>query len=398
MAKAHPQPLPSRYKPYLAQSKTETAIRYGSQESALHQIFDQTTRDYYRQATAQRDAGMSVLGALKGADKGLRQVYAQSGLGPHLLSQIAGSPTGQRLAGELASNRSDVKQQLLGAQAGQQYIQQHLGDQYREDVGNINAQGSALAKEKGLFQSDLLDQLITADRAARQAARLAAAKQRHDDALARQQIVSAQTNALIGQGLLPDPKGSLVPLPGGKADPNAPQYKDKAGRPTKGPGSASPAAQLKAGTAFSSAVGLAKGMLNGKPITPENVTGAAGILASGRPASGGQPIYRDVTDASGHTKQVKVLNPDGTPKTTSGRPKVPSFDGTIAQAATEQAAYGYVTSGTIRKLQKLGYSVRQFPGLITEHHHRATTPRNNAPLQLPKQPHGRAPTRDQQPG
>jgi hypothetical protein len=231
MAKAQPQPLPSRYRPYLAQSKTETAIRYGSQESALHQIFDQTTRDYYRQATAQRDAGMSVLGALKGADKGLRQVYAQSGLGPHLLSQIAGSPTGQRLAGELASNRVDVKNQLLGAQAGQQYIQQHLGDQYREDVGNINAQGSALAREKGLYQSDLLDQLITADKAARQQARLAAAKQRHDDALARQQIVSAQTNALIGQGLLPDPSGSLVPLPGGKADPNAPQFKDKPVKP-----------------------------------------------------------------------------------------------------------------------------------------------------------------------
>jgi hypothetical protein len=393
MAKAQPQPLPSRYKPYLAQSKTETAIRYGSQESALHQIFDQTTRDYYRQATAQRDAGMSVLGALKGADKGLRDVYAQSGLGPHLLSQIAGSPTGQRLAGELASNRVDVKNQLLGAQAGQQYIQQHLADQYREDVGNINAQGSALAREKGLYQSDLLDQLITADRKARHEARLAAAKQRHDDALARQQIVASQTNALIGQGLLPDSKGSLVPLPGGKADPNAPQYQDKPGK--KG---ASPAAQLKAGNAFSSAVGLAKGMLNGKPITPENITAAAGILASGRSASSGQPIYRQVTDASGHTKQVKVLNPDGTPKTTAGRPKVPSFDQPIAQAAAEQAAFGYVTTGTIRKLRKLGYSVRQFPGLVTEHKHRASTPRSDAPLQLPKQPHGRAPTRDQQPG
>jgi hypothetical protein len=341
---------------------------------------------------------MSVLGALKGADKGLRDVYAQSGLGPNLLSQIAGSPTGQRLAGELASNRVDVKNQLLGAQAGQQYIQQHFGDQYREDVGNINAQGSALAKEKGLFQSDLLDQLITADKAARQAARLAAAKQRHDDALARQQIVASQTNALIGQGLLPDSNGSLVPLPGGKADPNAPQFKDDPKRPTRGPGSASPAAQLSAGTAFSSAVSLAKGMLNGKPITPENVTAAAGILASGRPASGGQPIYRDVTDASGHTKRVKVLNPDHTAKTTPARPKVPSFDQPIAQAAAEQAAFGYVTSGTLRKLRKLGYSVRQFPGLVTEHHHRATTPRNNAPLQLPKQPHGRAPTRDQQPG
>jgi hypothetical protein len=398
MAKAQPQPLPSRYRPYLAQSRTETAIRYGSQESALHQIFDQTTRDYYRQATAQRDAGMSVLGALKGADKGLRDVYAQSGLGPHLLSQIADSPTGQRLAGELASNRVDVKNQLLGAQAGQQYIQQHLGDQYREDVGNINAQGTALAKEKGLFQADLLDQLITADKAARHAARLAAAKQRHDDALARRQIVAAQTNALIGQGLLPNADGSLVPLPGGKADPNAPQFQDDPKRPTRGPGSASPAAQLSASTAFSNAVSLAKGLLNGLPITPENVTGAASILANGRPASSGQPTYRDVKDASGHTKRIKVIDDHGHPVMTPARPKIPSFDQPIAQAAAEQAAFGYVTSGTLGKLRKLGYSVRQFLGLVTEHHHRATTPRNNAPLQLPKQPHGVAPTRDQQPG
>jgi hypothetical protein len=54
--------LPKRFQPLLGQARTEGAIRYGAQESALQGLFDDATQTYTRQATAQDAAARSLLG------------------------------------------------------------------------------------------------------------------------------------------------------------------------------------------------------------------------------------------------------------------------------------------------------------------------------------------------
>lgn len=225
--------LPQRFRPLYDQARTQSELRYGAQQAGFGSLLDQLTHDYGQQAAAQKAAGQSILGSLQGAGSQLSQTYAQAGLTPQLLANIQNSPTGQRLAGELASNQAAIQQQQLGAQAGQQYIQQHLADQYQQDVGKVRDQLQAMLRERGVFESSTLADLISGDRAARHAANVALAQQRHADEQAALGRSAAQTNALIGQGLLPDAQGNLSPLPGGKADPNAPGNQPKPKKPGK---------------------------------------------------------------------------------------------------------------------------------------------------------------------
>lgn len=380
--------LPKRFRPFFDQSATETAIRYGSQESALGSLLEALNRDRGRESAAQMTAGGSVLGAYQDADKNLQKVYTDAGLTPSLLGQIADSPTGQRLAGELASGRGAIQAQATGAQAGQQYIQQHISDQYNDDFGKVADQVTALTREKGLYQSSLLDQLISGDRSARHTANEAARQQQHADEQAILDRGATTNNALIGQGLLPGADGTLQPLPGGKADPNAPGNKPKR---TSGAGTASPDAQRGAGLDFKKAFALANGLKGNQGATPEVRQGIANTLTNGKPASQGKVVYEDVPvlDArgqpTGKTKRQPKLDPDtGQQITSASRPAVPAFDAPIAAAATEQALFGYVTTKTVRELQKLGYSVNQIPGLKTENAAKAARPKTSKPTSRPK--------------
>lgn len=231
--KARGNTLPRRFEPYQRQADTQTEIRYGAQETGLKSIFDRLTSDYTRQADAQRTMGMSLLGSLNTAGQDLTHTYSEAGLTPEVLAGIGNNPGGERIASELARAQAGILEQKTGALAGQQYIQGDLADKYREDVGEINTQAQALAREKGLYESSLLEQLIGEDRSRRHDANAAAAKMEFDAEQAILDRDAAQGNALIGQGLIPDAKGNLQPLPGGKADPNAPGNQPKPKKPSK---------------------------------------------------------------------------------------------------------------------------------------------------------------------
>lgn len=388
-------PLPKRYAPFLQQAQTQSALRYGSQEDQLGSLLASLSHDYGQQAQAQRTASMSILGALQGADANLQKTYADSGLTPSLLAQIGNSPTGQRLAGELASGRAGIQSQVLGQQQGDQYIQQHNADMYQQDRGKVADQYMSLEKEKGLYGSSLLEQLITGDHKERHDANVALAAQNHADTQAALSAQNSQDNALIGQGLFPGKDGTLTPLPGGKADPTTNKPKR-----TTGAGTASPAAQLTAGTAFTTAFGNAKSGLKGKPRDSTTIQHAVDALVAGRPGQptvkGGViydsvPVYDKYDDKKviGH-KQVPRLDPKTgqrvTGPSTPGVPAVPPVPRPIAQAAAEQAAYGYVTTATVRALQKLGYSALQVPGLVTEN--QARTERRHTQAGAPSQAPG----------
>ena len=123
-------------------------------------------------------------------------------------------------------------------------------------------------------------------------------------------------------------------------------------------------------------------MVRGRPATPGLRQGITNNLTNGRPASGGEPIYDETEEVditgkpTGKKTQTKRLDPKtGTAVTTPRRPAVQPFEEPIAAAATEQAMFGYVTTPTVRKLQQLGYSVNQIPGLKTESQYRKSRPR-----------------------
>lgn len=389
--------LPKMFEPLLAQAQTAGALRYGAQETGLLGLLSDTNRNYTRQAAAQEGATRSLLGSLQGASVNLNNVYSDAGLTPEVRAQYANTPDGQRILASLARGQGDIQQQTLGAQAGRQYLQQRMAEDYNSDTGKINDQLGALRKERGLFESSTLDSLIGENRAAR--AKLNAdARQRQADADAAVQAQNAaQTNALIGQGLLPDSHGNLQPLPGGKADPNAPGNKPKR---TSGPGTATKDAQLSAGKDFKKAFALANGLKGSQAATPETRKAIQGVLTNGKPASQGKVVYEEVPvlDAAGRptgkTKRQPKLDANGQQITSPSRPAVPAFDEPIAAAATEQALYGYVTTKTVRELQKLGYSVNQIPGLKTESQAKASRPKDSRDYARP----GKAKSRDQQPG
>lgn len=391
--------LPKRFQPLLEQARTQGALRYGAQESGLQSIFDDVTQNYTRQSAAQEGAARSLLGSLATGGVRLNQAYSDAGLTPEVRAQYAQTPDGQRILASLARGQGDIQQQQLGAEAGRQYIQQRLGDDYRTDVNKINSQKTAMDTERGLYESSLLDQLIGSDRSMRHDANAAARKQEFDAQQAIDDRTAARDNALISQGLLPDAEGNLQPLPGGKADPNAPSNRPKR---TSGAGTASPDAQRSAGTDFQKAAALANALKGGQPATPEIRQAISNTLTNGKPASTGKVIYEEVPilDAGGRptgkTKRQPKLDPKtGQQVTSKSRPAVPAFDAAIANAATEQALFGYVTTKTVRELQKLGYSVNGIPGLKTENQYRQAQPKKK-PRNAARP--GTAKTRDQQPG
>jgi hypothetical protein len=219
--------LPQRFRPFYDQALTEADLRYGAQEAAFGTVLGQLGRDRDRQILAQRTAQQSLLGSMQQSDNNVNRFYSDSGLTPTVLQSLAGSNTGARLAGEMAGYRSQNAQNLISAQAGGQYQQQRINQDYGDKRASLVDQLNAEQRERGTFTSSALEQLITGDRSTRHAANVEAAKQAHADAQAILNRDSAQQNALIGQGLAVDGKGNLTPLPGGKADPNAPGVHSK---------------------------------------------------------------------------------------------------------------------------------------------------------------------------
>jgi hypothetical protein len=326
-------------------------MRYGAQEAAFKSIFDQLTRDSGRNAQAQDTAYRSLLGSLQAAPADLSRVYSDAGLTPDVLATIGNSPTGQRLAGELARGQAGILQQQTGAQAGAAYQQQHIADQYHDDVGKLNDQASALATEKGLYRSSLLDQLIGQDRSARHDAHVEAAKQQFT---ADQNLLDnsqSERNAIIGQGLNPDTGATLPGHSGKKPGPKA-----------------SPHDQSVAESDFTNALTNAAAMVKGGTSAADAVK----ALTRGRKAAPGKPVYENVPEVDsygnvvkGKTKRQPKLNPDGTVMTTGGRDAVDAVEPAIAQAAVEMAAQGYLSPATVKHLHDLGYKVRGLPGVKT---------------------------------
>jgi len=396
--------LPKRFRPLFDQAMTQAELRYGAPEAALGTVLAQLTREYNRGTAAQTSANQTVLGALQGADQRLNQTYTDAGLTPELRAQIGNSPTGQRLAGELASNRADVQSQQLGQQQGHQYLLDKLRSDFGDDLDALSSQGMAMAKERGLFTDSLLGELISADRAARSAANAAARKQAADEAQAALDRATSTGNALIGQGITPiigeDGSVSLGPaLPGGKADPNA--NKPKTNRATN-------SERKSFATDFSKALGLAQKAITGpqdkRSKSHRRATGQD--IMNGYEGSGGetirdtrQTIKQNGRDVPNPNYGKPLLNPDGTEQKTERIEGLDPIANQVAvQAALDIAYDGALSRETVKKLHALGIkttdlgSVKTQTQLAKERKKKPkyTLPTSNRPVM--------ADSRDQQPG
>ncbi|HWK30102.1 MAG TPA: hypothetical protein VNS09_26260 [Solirubrobacter sp.] len=328
MAATKSKGFPKRFDPFVGQARTQGALRYGAQESALSSIFDDTTRRYAQQSLAQESAYRSLLGSLQRAPAQLQQGYTDAGLSPNVLQSLAGTPEGVRLMGSQARASTDLQMQRLGAEQGQRFIQGKLADDYRSDVGKLNQQKVAMATERGLYESGLLDELIGQDRSRRSEINAAARKQQFDADQALEQRGQSERNALIGAGLNPD---TGAPLPA----------RSKTAGKVK---AASPATIKAAAGTFSQIRSLVQAQW-------EHGIGrkAAGqSLLRGRKGTKGEKVYDPVTG------KPKLDPKTGTQVTTGAKSEVPSFakDQPLLQAALDLAYDGHVSPATVRLLHK----------------------------------------------
>lgn len=375
MALGNSNRLPKRFQPYLDQALNEADLRYGAQEATFGTVLGQLSKDRDRQLLAQQTAQQSLLGSLNQSDQNVNRYYSDAGLNPTVLGSLAGSNTGARLAGEMAGYRTQNQQNLLSAQAGGQYQQQRINQDFGDKRQTLLDQLNAEQHERGVFTQSALDQLISGDRSARHEAGLAAKAQQAKDAQNILDAQNAQSNALIGQGLLVDPKtGELQPLPGGNADPNAPKFDDKPGstKPrTTGPGTAKPAVQQAAATDFGRALSIAQGLTKGEKLTKGLRHKVAGWLLNGAPAIEGKPVYdtrEKIKGVANPNYGKPLLNADGTQATTQdGADAIPQIENQpVVQAALDMVFDGHLSADTVRKLHELGYKVRGFSGIKTQ--------------------------------
>jgi hypothetical protein len=372
--------LPKRFIPFLQQTQTDAELRYGQPQAQLNSLLGSTVHQAAESLGAANTANREIIGSLRASGGLLDQAYTNAGLDAPTRAALANSPTGARIASELASGQAGLLQQLSGAQSGAVYQRQHILDQLHQDVGQINDQAGQLAREKGLFQQGELDQLISGDRASRHAANQHLKDQQFTASQNEADNLNSSLNTLLGQGLTASvgKNGQIhigAPIPGGKADPNSPQNRAQAQAKNR----ATHSEQSKAETQFGTGLQTAKALNGNGNMSAGDL---ADLLEQGNPGSNakpGQPVYVKVPikdkvtgKTTGYKYEKKIDPKTGLVVTRGGsgaRPKIPGLPASIARAVAEQAAHGFVSSRTIKELHQAGYSVLSFPNLVTEMQH-----------------------------
>jgi hypothetical protein len=339
-------PLPRRYRKYAREAKARTRLQFNPQARALELLADETTRAFGDTVSASAGVSRGLVAALSQQPAALDALYGQAGLTADVRQNLNENPFQRRQATELASAQGEILERQNQARSGAAFAVQNAAKDYRQDMRQINQQRLGLATDRGLYRETLLGDLIGADKAARQEARMARDAMLFDSEQKALDRANQQITSLIGQGIAPD--GSLIPGGDADADGNGKPGNQKKDRP-----SVTAAEQTNFGKSLRRAIREAKELLGEPGVTPREILE---VLTTDDQGAKAQPVYETVTDPkTGKKTQRRVLNPDGTPKMTGGRPKVEAYDELIARAAIEIANGGYISKSTIRKLRKAGY-------------------------------------------
>jgi hypothetical protein len=313
--------------PYLEQAGAQALVRFGPEMSALRQLLAQASQSYEDRVRQAKTGRQFTVGAVDAAGPAVQQAYAgaHQAVSPAFQSQggVEHSALNARMAESQALAKSQLAARRTSAIEGEgAQMAQALRDRNREQ-SQIGGRGLDLVREMGAFTSATAGELAAGDAASQAEAAWRSA-----------QLGQQERNSIRSAGFDPD---TGLPLPGGKADP-----KKEKGEPW-----ATPEAQGNAADEFDSLRGFAA-TLRGAGVSRRD---AARALQSGRDESE-VPVYRTVPNASGGTKQEKVLNADGTPKMkkVSGIPKAKSQ--LILTAALDQAYDEHLSRRTQRLLHQ----------------------------------------------
>jgi hypothetical protein len=338
---------------FIDQASAETRVKYGPELSALAQLLQNAETDYSASRSAAAGSAAGIQRAVQQAVPFVQNAYQQAGgvqstantllsqdlqgLGPVAGGYKAAAATEagaaqSRLAGAGAAATADLGSRYARATDTANYMRQKALADLSATKGQIGNRLQALAQEEGSFTQGRVAGLQN-DSSKLQA---------QADRLKAQQGFTAQQNALNrdvtkrGQDL---------------------SHSDRRTSAAKGKW-APQAKQGEAQSQVASALNFAKqfaGHLSRQQ--------AAQYLLSGQKS---QPVYDTVKTPKG-TKQVRRLNPDGTP--VQGR-EVPSFDPLWASIALDVAYDGGISHYNVGRLidrgikpGSIGFPTQQQRGL-----------------------------------
>jgi hypothetical protein len=336
--------------PFASQISSEAQLKFGPQLDTLGTLLRQAVSSRDQGIAVQKSTGTGLINlasraqpvvqqiAAQGAQR-VQQPYAQvqadiAGLGPSAdpiraatardaaLVQAQQGLMTQDTATELKQRQVDA---LAGRQAGISAVQQ----QYSTDVGKIGDQLSSITGQQGAFGASRLAELL--------------GEQRKQDFTAQQNQLGRDVTTR-GQDLSHQDR---VAAQKGK--------KSATGKKLQ-PGGAHNTAKEK----------IATGLAALRDLDPDKAHrhDTAPGLVQGAPADKGTPIYRTETDPiTKKTKQVPVLNPDGTVKTSGDLPAIPGV-GSWATIAADVYYDGHLSRKNQKALADAGFSIKEL-GLPT---------------------------------
>lgn len=348
--------------PFATQAAQEALLKFGPEESGLAELA-QTAKDTYTTTVKQaQGTGASTIAAIDRARPAMQAIYDQAGgaqaataktligsdlagLGPVAASIKAGAASEQatqlgNIQQARASALTDLLTRRVAATGGVQFATENARNQLAGDLGKVLTRKQQLAQEKGTFEQ------LTA-RELGQAAQELASKTELETAKLDQQ----ERNSLRTSGTDPDTGGLTADAAITASRPKSSSRGGGSG--TTGAGGVKLQTQQAQSRVASTIETIANRAHNVHATNP-NLTRAQLVqyLSSDRPAKSPQRILDKTTGKP-------VLNPDGTPKTTSARAAVKGAAPDILMtAALDQTLYGYLSPNTQKKLQARGYSIR----------------------------------------
>lgn len=356
---------PPKRDPYLSQAQLAGVVRFQPKYDVLLQALAdaQSTRD--NDIAAAKTSAQGSVKALDLAKPQVQQLYTDAGLNPSAAAAPITPPAevnfgsaaqfeqqaGQhRLGTAQARALQDLSDQRLSALAGGEYGAKAANARFASDSFKLSQQLASVGDQQGAFVANELGKL-------HEAARKRALQRRGQDITLRGQDIqqalgTSRINATLrGQDIsaATQARGQNVTLRGQDIS-RENSIRTNNNRNTKNRW-ASPAAITNAQDVSGNAVHQAQ-MLKASGASRREI---AEILRSGSSATQ-TPVYRTVKTNSG-TKQVRVLNRDGTPKIKSvpGIPQVKSE--ALLGVAVDIAVDGHLSPYTVRKLHRAGIPV-----------------------------------------
>lgn len=351
---------PSRW---ASQAAVQALLRYGPQESALAELQRQAEGTYQTSLAQARGSGDMSVAQIQSAVPQTQAIFdrasRQDQLANLFRSQITGGPAGspadvlaQGSKIEQAQNLSNLgmargqalnalTERKVAARSGVQYATENARQQFVSDLGKVLQQKADLAGQKGAYTSLTAQQLQDAADERAQAL-----------AIAEGQMSQSERNSIRSSGTDPD-----TGLPTTDAQISA----DKTANRNKGKVSGTGAPLLSTDKHLESRTALdrAIGLIARKESLGRRKVGR--MLVNGQEGAEGQQVFKKNEETG---KMEPVYNPDGTKKTTGGRPEVPSFDPLLVTAALDMHYDKHISRETQQKLSAAGYSIKRL-GLTT---------------------------------